>query len=89
MLFLLTSRTRPGLSQEQYEALAALAREFYANIPAGIKLRGNWVAADGSQSFALLEADDLPTVDALYAPFRPYVDTDIVAVNEIDGWQAD
>ena len=34
MLFLLTNRTRPNLSAAQYAELAALAKVFYASIPA-------------------------------------------------------
>ena len=40
MLFLLTSRTRPGLSAEQYRELGALAKAFYASIPEGMHIRG-------------------------------------------------
>src|SRR6476620_11991595 len=48
MLFLLTSRTRPGLGADQYGQLAALAKSFYASIPADVTIRGEWAAVDRS-----------------------------------------
>ena len=46
MLFLLTNRTRPGLTAAQWGELAALAKAFYASIPADVKIRGEWAAVD-------------------------------------------
>ncbi len=88
MLFLLTNRTRPHLSASQYGELAALAKQFYASIPAGVTIRGEWAAVDQSHNVTLLEAPDLETVQRIQAPFAPFTDTTIVAVNEIKGWTA-
>jgi uncharacterized protein (DUF1684 family) len=88
MLFLLTNRTRTGLGPAQYAEMAALAKAFYAAIPPGVTLRGEWAALDQSCNFTLLEAPDLDTVQRLQAPFAPFTDTQIVAVQAISGWTA-
>ena len=88
MLFMLTNRTRPNLSGAQYGELAALAKAFYAAIPADVKIRGEWAAADGAQNYSLLEAPALETVQRLQAPFEPYTETVIVEVKAIEGWVA-
>ena len=86
MLFLLTNRTRANLSGAQYKELAVLAKAFYASIPAGVTIRGEWAALDRSSNYSLLEAPDIATVRRLQAPFEPYTDTEIVPVNAIAGW---
>jgi hypothetical protein len=88
MLFLLTNRTRPSLSPAQYAELAALARQFYASVPPGVSLRGEWAATDYSRNYSLVEAPDLDTVRRMQAPFEPYVETEIVPVNVVTGWTA-
>jgi len=88
MLFLLTNRTRPNLTAEQYGELAALAKSFYATIPAGVTLRGEWAAMDQSHNYTLLEAPDLETVRRMQAPFAKFTDTVIVPVKAISGWTA-
>ena len=64
MLVFLINRTRPDLTPEQYGRLAELAKAFYANVPPGVSLRGEWAAADYSRNFSLLEAPDVATVEA-------------------------
>lgn len=86
MLFLLTSRTRPHLSAEQYGELAALAKSFYASIPAGMSIRGEWVAVDRSANYSLVEALDVDAVRRTQAPFAPFTETTIAPVNAITGW---
>ena len=88
MLFMLTNRTRPGLSAAQYGELAALAKAFYAAVPPGVAIRGEWAAVDGSHNHSLLEAPDLETVQRLQAPFEPYTETVIAEVKAIEGWVA-
>lgn len=88
MLFLLTNRTRPNLSAAQYGELAALAKAFYASVPADVRIRGEWAAIDQSQNFTLLEAPDIDTVRRLQAPFERFTDTVIVPVTGISGWTA-
>jgi muconolactone delta-isomerase len=88
MLVFLINRTRVDLTPEQYGRLAELAKTFYANVPSGVSLRGEWAAADYSRNFSLLEAPDVATVEKMAAPFREFVDVDVVPVNAISGWTA-
>ena len=88
MMFMLTNRTRPNLTTAQYGELAALAKQFYASIPADVKIRGEWAAADQSHNYTLLEAPDIETVRRIQAPFEPFTETAIVPVNTISGWTA-
>lgn len=88
MLFLLTNRTRASLTAAQYGELAALAKQFYASIPAGVTIRGEWAATDQSHNYTLLDAPDLETVQRMQAPFARFTDTTIVPVVAISGWTA-
>ena len=88
MLFLLTNRTRPNLTADQYTELAALAKAFYASVPADVKIHGEWAAVDRSHNYTLLEAPNLEAVQRMQAPFERFTDTTIVAVAAISGWRA-
>lgn len=88
MLFLLTNRTRANLSAAQFGELAALAKAFYASIPPGVTIRGEWAATDQSHNYTLLEAPDIDTVRRIQAPFERFTDTVIVPVRAIEGWTA-
>jgi len=88
MLFLLTNRTKRTLTPEQYGELAGLAKQFYATVPAGVSIRGEWAAVDQSRNYTLMEAPDLETVQRMQAPFTPYVDMEIVPVVAFSGWTA-
>ena len=86
MFYMLINRTKSDLTQEQYAHLGKLAQAFYEDIPAGLKLHGDWAANDGSRTFTLLETDDPELLAAVQAPFRPYVDTETIPVTSITGW---
>lgn len=88
MLFMLTNRTRPGLGAADHAELAALAKAFYASIPADVAIRGEWAAADYSVNFSLIEAPDLDAVHRIQAPFERFTETQIVPVTAITGWTA-
>jgi hypothetical protein len=88
MLFLLTNRTRPDLSPADYGELAALAKAFYASMPADVKIRGEWAALDRSVNYSLIEAPDIDTVRRIQAPFERFTGTVIVPVTTITGWTA-
>jgi hypothetical protein len=88
MLFLLTNRTRPNLTATQYGELAALAKQFYASVPADVSICGEWAAADQSHNYTLLEAPDIETVRRFQAPFERFTETVIVPVVAISGWTA-
>lgn len=89
MLFLLTNRTRLPLSAEQYAEMATLAKAFYASVPPGVQIRGEWAALDQTHNYTLLEAPDIEAVQRLQAPFAPFTETTIVPVAAISGWTAD
>ena len=89
MLFMLTNRTRPDLSVDQYDELAALAKAFYTSIPVDVKIRGEWAAVDRTHNITLLEAPDIDTVRRIQAPFEPFTETAIVPVVAITGWTAE
>ena len=88
MLFMLVNRTRRDLSQEEFMKLGELAKDFYANIPDHVVLHKDWAALDQSCTFALMEAEEQAAIDDIQAPFKPYVDIDVIPVREISGWQA-
>jgi hypothetical protein len=88
MHYMIVNRTRAGLSAADYERLAELARAFYADIPPGMRILGDWSATDGSCSFALVEVVDATQLEQVQAPFRPYVEMEAVAVSGVSGWQA-
>ena len=85
---MLINRTRTDLSGEEFAALGELAKGFYANIPDHVTLHKDWGALDQSCTFALMEADDQAAIEEIQAPFKPYVNIDIVPVREISGWTA-
>jgi hypothetical protein len=86
MLFMIVNRTRKDLSQDEMSELVQLASGFYDGIPEGITLIGDWAASDRSCTFALLEAADQAQVEQIQAPFRPYVDMEVVPVERVMGW---
>jgi hypothetical protein len=86
MLYMLISRTRPGLTQEQYAELAELAKRFYASVPPGLTLHGDWGAVDGSCTFSVLETEERALLEQIQAPFQAYVDMELTAVTAISGW---
>lgn len=88
MLFLLTNRTRAGLTGAQWAELADRAKAFYASIPPDVAIRGEWAALDQSHNYSLIEAPDLETVRRIQAPFEPYTETVIVPVKALTGWTA-
>ena len=88
MLFMLTNRTRSDLSASDYGELAALAKAFYASMPADVKIRGEWAAVDRSVNYSLLEAPDIDTVRRIQAPFEKFTETVIVPVTTLTGWTA-
>ncbi len=86
MLYMLINRTRTDLSAEEYEHLGKLAQSFYDNVPEGLSLKGDWRAEDNSCTFALLEAESPELLERTQAPFRPYVDIEVIPVIPVSGW---
>ena len=88
MLFMLINRTRSDLTSEEFQELGELAKAVYANIPDGVTLHADWAALDQSRTFALMEADNQSDIEAIQAPFRRFVDIEVVPVRELSGWEA-
>ncbi|WP_162268052.1 DUF3303 domain-containing protein [Thiohalocapsa sp. ML1] len=86
MLYMLINRTRSDLTPEQYAKLGQLAQGFYDSIPEAVRLHGDWAANDRSRTFALLETEDPALLDDLQAPFRAFVDIEVVPVTAVTGW---
>lgn len=87
MLYLIINRTRPDLAPEDYAELANRAKAFYADVPEGVTLRGNWSEAGGGRTIALIEAEDESLVDAIQEPFRDFVDMEVIGLIDVDGWR--
>ncbi|MBP8901253.1 MAG: DUF3303 family protein [Thiobacillaceae bacterium] len=87
MFYMLISRTRPNLTAEDYTRLGQAAQGFYDNVPAGLKLHGDWAAQDGSRTFSVLETDDPALLEQIQAPFRDYVDMELLPVTPVSGWR--
>ena len=86
MLFMLINRTRTDLTVEEYEHLGKLAQSFYDDVPEGLTLHGDWAANDNSCTFALLESESEELLEKTQAPFRPYVDIEVIPVFPVSGW---
>lgn len=87
MLFMLINQTRTDLSADEFTQLGELAKAFYADIPESVTLHADWAALDQSRTFALMEAAEQHAIEEIQAPFRPYVDIEIVPVRRITGWE--
>ena len=87
MHYMVINHTRRDLTPEQYQELAALAKDFYGNIPPGVTLHSDWGAEDGSCTFAIIEAESRELLDQIQAPFRPFVDMEVVPVRPLSGWE--
>lgn len=87
MFYMLINCTHAGLSPEAYETLGRLAQNFYDHIPPGLTLHGDWAADDGSRTFTLLETEDPKLLEEIQAPFRPYVDMELIPVTPLSGWR--
>ena len=87
MFYMLISRTRPNLTAEDYTRLGQAAQGFYDNVPTGLKLHGDWAAQDGSRTFSVLETDDPALLEQIQAPFRDYVDMELLPVTPVSGWR--
>lgn len=86
MLYMIINRTRPDLAKHDMEELGRVAQAFYENVPPGIVLHGDWTALDYSRTFALLEAESEALLEQVQAPFRQYVEMEVVPVEAVTGW---
>ena len=86
MHFMLISRTRDNLTAAEFQQLGKLAQDFYDNIPVGLTLHGDWAANDRSRTFAILETENPALLEKIQAPFRAYVQMEVVPVTPVTGW---
>lgn len=88
MQYLIINRTRPGLTADDYAELARRAKAFYADVPAGLTLQGNWAEEGGQfRTIALLETEDEALIEAVQAPFRDYVEMDVIPLLAVEGFR--
>ena len=80
MIFILVNETKSGLSGEDYKVLGGMMNDFYDNIPAGIRLVGDYATLDRKRNFAILETDSADKVEKLKAPFEKYVNIEVIPV---------
>lgn len=86
MHYLIINHTRTDLTPAQYQELAALAKDFYANVPEGLVIHSDWGAMDGSCTYAIMETEDRELLDRIQEPFRPFVEMEVVPVRPLSGW---
>ena len=49
-------------------------------------MHGDWAANDRSRTFALLETENPALLEKIQAPFRAYVQMEVVPVTPVTGW---
>ncbi len=80
MKFMVHSSQRPGLTEEENGRLYAAMQAFYGEIPEGVALECDYVKADRSGSYSVLDVPDRAALDAILAPFDGLVVVEVVEV---------
>jgi len=80
MLFILINETKSDLTDDDYKVLGGMMNDFYENIPADVRLVGDYATLDRRKNFAILDADSIDKINALKAPFEKYVNIDVIPV---------
>ena len=80
MKFLVHSDQRPGLTDEENRRLYGAMQDFYTGIPDGVTLECDYVKADRSGSYSVLDVPDRAALDAILEPFEGLVVLEIVEV---------
>lgn len=80
MRFLVHSLQVPDLDDAQRGRLYAAMQRFYAHVPDGVTLECDYIKADRSGSYSVLDVPDRATLDAIMAPFEGLVRVEIVPV---------
>ncbi len=89
MLYMLINATKQGLTADQYTKVAELANQFYENVPAGVKLHGDWSANDRSRTFSLIEAETPELLEEIQKPFAGLVDIETIPVTAVSSWRTE
>jgi len=82
MRFIVCSRQRPDLTDDERQRLYAAAESFYTTMPADVKLEADYILADRSGSYSVLTVPDRETLDAIMAPFAGLVVAEIHSLLE-------
>jgi len=77
MRFIVCSRQRPALTEDEGQRLYAATEAFYREMPADVKLEADYILADRSGSYSVLTVPGRETMDALMAPFAGLVVAEI------------
>jgi hypothetical protein len=79
------SRMKQGLSQEDQRAFQSELQKFYASPPRDLVISADYVAADQSRSFTILEVPSLERLHEINEPFSPFVDYEVFEVRPASG----
>ncbi len=82
MRFIVCSRQRPDLTDDERQRLYAAANAFYTKMPADVKLEADYILADRTGSYSVLSVPDRETMDAIMAPFEGLVVVEILPLLE-------
>lgn len=88
MLTMLINRTRTGLTEEDYRVMGEQMQAFYAGIPPGVRIHGEYSALDWSRNFTVIETESEAQLRELMAPFAPYVEMEAIPVKPTEWFAA-
>ena len=80
MKFLVHSDQRAGLTGEENRRLYGAMQAFYSEVPEGVTLECDYIKADRSGSYSVLDVPDRAALDAILAPFDGLVVLEVVEV---------
>ena len=80
MRFLVHSLQNNDLDANQKVRLYATMNKFYTDMPKGITLECDYILADRSGSYSVLEVPDRAALDAVLAPFDGLIKVEIFEV---------
>lgn len=84
MIFILINETKKDLSQADYMTLWNLTKDFYSNIPPGIRMLGDYNTMDKTKNFAIIEADSINSINDMKSRFEKYVNIQVIPVESSD-----
>lgn len=80
MRFMVISKQRTDLNDAQQRTLYEAIQAFYANPPATMTVESDYVLADRTGSYSIVEVADRATLDTVMRPFDGLVN---VEINEV------
>lgn len=69
MRYIVVSRQRPNLTPDEQGRLYAAAQKFYTQMPPGVRLEADYILADRTGSYSVVDVPDRATMEAIMAPF--------------------